>query len=399
MTDTVEYIEKIQDKMNKSIEVIPNTIDYDVVVGSVVEPLVKRLQSTKDFPSIDRNSNAFIDVYVEACTRILIDEYVENINNYEYSLFKDSVLSLHAIINVLEEHPYLINLIHRNITVKEWDDYRKQIMDEINATRDEHMKKSELELLCTIEDEMKETPSVIHNFNYLMGASFAEDAVSISYKEMLEKVGDSGILVLHISRRVLKEAVVIYKQIEKINKELILNVDKVKRLRPITYPDNIYDFKKDYEVINPKSKGFNIALCYDNGDTLEKCTYSVAKFGYPMTFLKRYLDGAVPRTLSLQDVKIYLQEWLFEKFEDVHDTEEDLARFVFTLQHIAQDNYDDNVETCIRNILKDERIKTLMPTEKERGIFYTYVHGLKILSSTRMGDVVDYIKSYVGDVF
>ena len=268
-TELTEYIEKIQEKLNKSIETVPKTIDYDVVVGSVIEPLVKRLESTKEFPSIDRKQNVFIDVYVEACTQILVNEYIENINNYEYSLFKDSTLSLHAIINVLEEHPYLINLIHRNITVKEWTDYCKQITDEIKATRDEHMNKSELELLCDVDMESKDMESkdtsVIHNFNYLMGTSYAEDSVSITYKEMLEKVGDAGILILHISRRVLKEAVVIYKQIEKINKEDKITVIMVSHdvSAAVKYADKLLHIgktvffgTKDEYVKEVLSKGF-----------------------------------------------------------------------------------------------------------------------------------------------
>ena len=391
-------IEKIQEDMNKSISTIPKVITYSSIVLLKIKPLVDKLMETKEFPDIVRNKDVIIDVYVEACTQVLINEYVKNINNYEYSLYKDSIIPLRKIIEVLEEHPYLINLIHRNITYDEWDIYRNQILEEIKHTRDEHVNKSELEILCDI-DEVK-NKSVIHKFHYLMGISFDETGVSIGYDNMIEKVGyKHGLLIIHISKGVLKESVVIYKQIEKINKSLILNPSKVKRLRAITTPEKIYDYKNDYEVINPKSEGFNIAICYDDGKTLKDCTFSVSRFGYPMSFLQRYINGAVPKTLTYKDVDIYMQEWLFEKFSDDHDSGEDLNHFLFTLQHIAQDNYDDNVDRCINAILKDDRLMKIMPSEKERGIFYTYVHGLKLLSSTRMGDVVDYIKSYMGDVF
>ena len=391
-------IEKTQEVLNKSIETIPKSIVYTTIVLDKVKPLVDKLIETKEFPFIRRNPNVVIDVYVEACAQVLINEYVKNINNYEYSLYKDTVLPLVNVIEVLEEHPFLINLIHRNITYKEWDEYRHKILEEIKHTRDEHLNKSELELLCGVDTERNK--SVIHNFNYMMGLSFEETGVSITYNDLMEKIGDkNGLLILHISKGVLKDSIVIYKQIEKINKELILNPEKVKKLRPIYMPETIYEYKDDYEVINPKAEGFNVALCYDDGKTLKDCTYSVSKFGYPMTFLQRYLDGACPRTLSSRDIDIYLQEWLFERFSDEHETEEAFAQFLFTLQHIAQDNYDENVDRCINKILKDDRLKKILPTEKERGIFYTYVHGLKMLSSTRMSDVVDYIKSYVGDVF
>ena len=220
-------IEKTQEVLNKSIETIPKSIVYTTIVLDKVKPLVDKLIETKEFPFIRRNPNVVIDVYVEACAQVLINEYVKNINNYEYSLYKDTVLPLVNVIEVLEEHPFLINLIHRNITYKEWDEYRHKILEEIKHTRDEHLNKSELELLCGVDTELNK--SVIHNFNYMMGLSFEETGVSITYNDLMEKIGDkNGLLILHISKGVLKDSIVIYKQIEKINKELILNPEKVR---------------------------------------------------------------------------------------------------------------------------------------------------------------------------
>lgn len=392
----IEEIEKIQKSFDESIETRPKALIYKNIVVKQIEGLVEQLLHTKNFPVVSNFMSHSIDVYTEACTQILIKEYMDNIANYEFSLFNSTILPIHCIAMVLEKHPFLINLIHRNITIPEWNEYRTKIVDGLRTLHGAVSVKSTIELLCDVNDYSPK--SVVHNFRYLMGLEFEEDNVSIKYSDIIEKAGtDIGLLILHISKGVQPASVVMYKRIEKINKSLILNEEKVKRFVPIVMPDTIYEYANDYEVINENAKGFVVCVCYDDAKSLVDCTFSMATTGYPIEFLQRYLKGAVPKTLEREDIDIYLQEWFFEQFSDPYPPLEDLQKMYETLGTIASDNYSENVDICINKIIADKRINDIMINQKERGIFNTYVHGLKLLSKPRKIDVVNYIKRYIGD--
>ena len=369
----------------------------DAVLPSATK-LAEELKEGGVFPRPNFSKRYPVNLYTEACTHILIHEYLENIGNYEYSLFKDSQLPPYMIMSVLEEHPYLINLLHRNMTNSEWHSYRKKMLEEIQIAYGKRHSPSELEILCETEDT-DDDASVIHKFHYFMGLSFTEEKVGIKYGKVLEIIGEEGgLLAVHISKGVQDRSIVMYRQIEKINKELILNAEKVKALNHVVFPEKIYEYDNDYEIINPSAKGFNICLCYDDAKEFSNCTFSLASEGFPMEFMKRYIEGACPKTLEERDIEIYLQEWFFERFGDARLPIEEFQKNVDTLQQIAQDNYSENIDICINNILKDERVKTVLINSTERGFFFTYIHGLKLLSKTRRSDVVEYVKDYLGEL-
>ena len=389
-------INTYQRKLATALEGIKTKISYKELVEPIAIELASKLT---DFPRLEKNMNG-IDIYTEACTYILCKEYNDNIENYEYTLLKDSKLPLYQIINVVEEHPYLINLLYRNVTNDEWDMYRKKILEEIQIMYGKRVKPSELEIICNIERNEFDNKrhSIIHRFHYFMGLDFEEKNVSIKLGDIYNVVGDYAcLLIIHVSKGVSPDSVVIYKQIEKISKGMILNEDKVRRLQHIRQLEKVYVYENDYEIIEPENNTFYVCLCYDDSGDLIKCTFSLATQQFPIKFLKRYVDGACPRTLVQRDIDIYMQEWIFEKFGDSRKSVEDLERILFILQSIAQDNYSDNIERCINSILRDRRLKDVMINNVEEDIFYTYVHGLKLLNNPTKGDVVRYIRDYMID--
>lgn len=389
-------INTYQRKLNNRIDENKTKIRYKDLVEDIAKELAEKLT---DFPRLPKSTNG-IDIYTEACTYILCKEYMDNIENYEFSLFKDSKLPIYQIINVLEEHPYLINLIHRNITNNEWDVYRKKILEEIQIMYGKRLKPSELENICNIEkDEFaNKKHSLIHRFHYFMGLDFDEQNVSIKFGDIMNVVGDDCCLLIpHLTEGVKDSSITIYKQIERINKALILNEEKVKRLQHIIIPERIYHYENNYEVIYPDKKIFCVCLSYDDSSDLVKCTFSLATQRFPIKFLDRYVNGACPRTLLPRDIEIYLQEWVFEKFGESRKSVADLERTLFMLQSIAQDNYTENIERCINGILRDRRLKDIMINKTEEDIFFTYVHGLRLLNNPSKGDVVKYIRSYLVD--
>ena len=390
----------IQRKFEEEFKGI-NKIDRLFYNKSVLPAAAKLADELNEFPKLSSRVDFPISIYIEACLKILVDEYMENINNYEFSLFRDSRVPFHMIVRVLDTHPYLINLLYRNMTDEEWCDYKEKILDELHVVFGERAPASELELLCRIprEEIINPNNSVLHNFHYFMGLTFEEDCVSIKYGKLLEQIGEeSGLLVVHVSKRVVESSIVIYNQIDRINKTLILNPDKTKKLNYIRVPNKIYTYDNDYEILNKSSKGFYVCLCYDDAKELINCTFSLAKEGFPMEFMSRYIKGAIPKTLDKEDIDIYLQEWLFELFGDFPEPVEKLDKALLTLQNIAQDNYSDNIDKCIVSILKDKRLKEVIINEHEMGYFRTYIHGLKLLAKTRMVDVVEHVKRYLGDI-
>lgn len=393
-------LNKLQESINKLLLNRPTEILYNKIIIEPIANICEEIRKTKKFPTIPSKVSSTIDIYTELCTMIMIEEYTEHVDDFEYSLFKDSILSIDLQLRVILAHPFLINILLRNITFKEWDKYREELLDRKQSLYGSSSTKTNIEQICEIGSDVLNNSkfSNIHKFHYFIGIDFKEELTSLTYDEMMRNIGENAaLLAVHLSKKVPSNAVAIYNRIEKLNKELILNEKKVESLRAINIPKKIYTFDNDYEIINKDAKIFYIALCYDDNGTFSKCTFTLASNVFPISFLERYIEGAIPKTIEREIIDIYLQEWFFEKFGDATESLENLNKAYDMLHKIAHENYDENIDRCINKIIADSRVDEIMINEKERGIFNTYVHGLKILPRKRIGDVVTYLQMYLGE--
>lgn len=372
---------------------------YEANIRAKVRGLVEELKSTRDFKYIDSSSIQPIDDYVEACTNILIEEYLFNIDNYEYSLHKDTIVPISMIAIVLRMHPYLINLFYRNMTDHEWMIYKEKILEGTHSVYGVG-KESEIDILCQRTIKYNENDSAVHKFKYFIGLDFEPGNLNISFDDILTKVGsDCDIILVHLSRNAPNKSVVIYKNIVSNKKEIILNEDKVNALRTVLFAKRMYKGNKDYEIITAKSTAtkFAVVLCYDDASEMYECTLTLATPIMPHSFMERYLNGAVPRTLREENINVYLQEWYFEQLNDVKEDLTSLRKILMELRDIAMSNYDENIDICINNILKDAKLSKVLTNERDRAFFATYIHGMKsILKKHRMVDVVEYVRGYMG---
>ena len=372
---------------------------YEADVRANIKELIDELKTTKDFKFIDASTIQPVDKYVEACTNIIIEEYLTNINNFEYSLHKDTIVPINMVAVVLKTHPYLINLFYRNMTDVEWKQYKERIIEGMHSVYGPS-KKSEVEMLCEQTIHYNDTDSAVHKFKYFLGLNFEMSNLNISYDEVLSKIGDDcDIVLVHLSRNAPDKSVVIYKNIVSNKKELILNEDKVKALRTVLFAKRAYEGDKDYEIITAKNKAtkFAVVLNYDDAIKLDKCTLTLATPIMPRSFMQRYLDGAVPSTIREDNINVYLQEWYFEQYNDVKEDMTSLRKALMDLRDIAISNYNENIDICINNILKDPKLSKVLTDERDRAFFATYIHGMKlILTTRRMVDVVEYVRGYMG---
>ena len=111
--------------------------------------------------------------------------------------------------------------------------------------------------------------------------------------------------------------------------------------------------------------------------------------------MERFIDGACVRTLKETDINVYMQEWFFELYQDIKEEKEKLLIQNTTLRQISNDSFSDNIETTIKKILSHKKLKNVLQGSQDRDLFYTYVHGLKLLPAYDRRIVEDYISSYI----
>lgn len=401
--------------------ILQNTSYEDLNYTSVILPLVKELLAefdAKELTLIAKSTFTLpVDIYTEAITYKFVTAYSEGISLAKFPN--------ECIILMLIRYPYFINILQCNRTFKQYINYRKSLLETFEIMYP--MKTNEMvnhvyELLTTDIESVYDIRkcSMIEYLHYLMGFRFEKGSVAIT-ADLLPKGSDVSYLIVNLTYNIDNlNSIIIYKDNPKI-KDKILNVNNIPKYKCIEKPANIskatVPFISVNEFMHPideyKPRVY-ILLCYNDDKDLEKCHYTIAYYGtdgyVDGRFINNMLQGSIPRSLTDEDVWIYINTTFLKTFSDdpesIDTLHTELRRFADIVTKAFDDVKRENktgvyfFEGFITNVLADERLTSILHPD-ELPYFRIYLTNCMVIFANNSEDVnikdllVTYVLAYI----
>lgn len=393
------YMEKINNiqyefESNYNSLINSDNLSWENVIGIYARKLYDMLND--EYPKIYYKQG--INIYIEA----LMLKMIDNVKIPSY-----------CELYVITKYPYFIELIYYGKTKKEWLEYRKVLLNDLN----EYMGSNSIlndynkmkTMLTTDFDKNKSTLTTLNYFQYLHGYEYKKELIGIKFDNYMkdtilnnlniEEKYDFNILSLNMTYNLLfLDSIIVYKNIPRY-KQKLLNEDTIEKFIPYFFskPDIKNDMYEIYDCYNNKLETLKydktfIAINYNNG----YCTIALNPETKYIT--KDNLDNLINQKIyhkpSKKDIDNYITINFFNQLEFPKNKKIELDKEYLLLNNILNESFVNNVDKTIDNIKNNDKINKLININ-EKIYFDIYIDNLKnILVFNRM-NVGLYLINYI----
>lgn len=395
-----DLIDSLQTDLNQKLMGDKSELSYKKTVFPMAIKLFQELEGTKSYPKklvIDER----IDIYSEAIALKVIHNYSNGI--------KENTLPLHCYVILLVKHPYLSFILQCNRSRTEWIKFRKQLLDECNSMFGTDYPSVQVnnfkEFMSTPISEKTDNISAVQIFHYMIGFRFEPNGIGIEY-EHLPKGDDTSFFVINLSYNLKqKDSIVIYKSIDKI-REKLLNVNTIDNFNPYIKPKTINKTTSPFVktdnnlniISNLKDKTY-VLLCYNDSDDYKKCHYTISYYGengfVDKSFIESFINGAIPKILTDDDITLYMESNFFKKINDEPEDLKQLKEEYIIFLNIIKDSFNKSTQqTILETIMSNENLNLIFD-KTEMPFLRVYLSRLKTLEVFNLANVVSYSLSYI----
>lgn len=383
-----------------------------------VRPFVKDLLSElKTFPTRTIVSSP-IDIYTEAITCFIIDEYIRQVT--------PTKLPNECYLLMLMRYPYFINILQCQRTFKEYISFRKSLLETLNLSFPTKITPQVInvsELLSTDIESVYDIRkcSVIHYFHYFVGFRFDKQFVAITKDKLPAERGVISYLVINLSYNLQNtNAIVLYHDNQRIRDKFI-DETNIPKYKCIEKPKRICKSDLPFIVINSEFEQIDkcqertyILLCYNDSQDLSQCHYTIALFGndgyVTEQFVNDFIKGKIPMSITADEINNQLNTTFLKSFSEDPEPMSSLMHEYESLKKITAESFDnvhsENIadiqlfDMLIKEILADERLKNVLDNE-ELPFFKLYLAGMmniysEYLNSSSLKHIVcEYVCNYI----
>lgn len=320
----MDIIDTYQKQLNLTLQRLQySEISYDTVILPLIKDLLSEFE-TKHIPLPPRSTFSLpVDIYTEAITHLIIDNYKNNIIN--------DTLPNECYILMLIRYPYFINILQCNRTFANYKQFRSSLLSTLNKMYPVISNQLVLQVQKMLSTNLDETYdirkcSMIHYLHYFIDFRFDVNSIAITSDQLPKDQSYSYFIVNLTYNLPSNNAIVLYHNNPKI-KSLILNPANMDKYRCIVNPPNVvkaslpyYSTDCNFKQIEYYTQNIYVLLCYNDDEDLSKCHYTIAYHGEKGTvnpkIINELLQGSITKSITDSDIENYINITFLKTFSD-----------------------------------------------------------------------------------